>query len=63
MEVSGQLHDTAASPPGKEPPVPIVLGAGWAPKPVWTLWSKEKTLVHAGNQTLVPQLVGRRYTD
>jgi hypothetical protein len=25
-----------ALPPGKEPPVPIVREAGWAPEPVWT---------------------------
>jgi hypothetical protein len=33
MEVSGQLHDPAALPPGKEPPVPIGKEAGWAPEP------------------------------
>jgi hypothetical protein len=31
MEVSGQLHA----------PVPIGYEAGWAPKPVWTLWREE----------------------
>jgi hypothetical protein len=25
-----------ALPPGKEPPVPTVQEAGWAPEPVWT---------------------------
>jgi hypothetical protein len=25
-----------ALPPGKEPPVPMVQEAGWAPEPVWT---------------------------
>jgi len=30
MEVSGQLHATAALAPGKEPLVPTVLEAGWA---------------------------------
>jgi hypothetical protein len=27
-----------ALPPGKEPPVPTVQEAGWAPEPVWTQW-------------------------
>jgi len=30
--VSGQLHDAAALPPGKEPPVPTGQEAGWAPE-------------------------------
>jgi len=30
MEVSGQLHASAALPQGKEPPVPIGLENGWA---------------------------------
>jgi hypothetical protein len=36
MEVSGQLHEPAALPPGKEPLVPIGWEAGWAPEPVST---------------------------
>jgi hypothetical protein len=46
--VTGQLHAPAALPPGKEPPVPILWEAGWAPEPVWTLWRKQKynTTVH-----------------
>jgi hypothetical protein len=31
--MSGQLHDPAALPPEKEPLVPIVQEAGWAPEP------------------------------
>jgi len=31
MVVSDQIHASAALPPGKEPPVPIILRAGWAP--------------------------------
>jgi hypothetical protein len=34
MEVNVQLHAPAALPPVKEPPVPIVKEAGWAPEPV-----------------------------
>jgi hypothetical protein len=37
MEVIGQLHAPAALPPGKKPPVPVGLEAGWAPEPVWTV--------------------------
>jgi hypothetical protein len=29
LEASGQLHASAAFPPGKEPPVPIIQKAGW----------------------------------
>jgi hypothetical protein len=32
-----------ALPPGKEPPVPIVEEAGWAPEPVWTQRLEEKS--------------------
>jgi hypothetical protein len=30
MELSVELHNPAALPPGKEPPVTIVYEAGWA---------------------------------
>jgi hypothetical protein len=30
-----------ASPPEKEPPVPIGKEAGWVPEPVWTLWRRK----------------------
>jgi hypothetical protein len=43
MGVSGQRHAPAALyPPGKEPPVPIVQEAGWAPEPVWIQRLEEK---------------------
>jgi len=38
MEVSGQLYDSAALPPGEETPVPIGQEPGWDPEPVWTRW-------------------------
>jgi hypothetical protein len=44
VEMSGQLHAAVALPLRKEPPVPIGKEAGWAPEPVWTLWSREKPL-------------------
>jgi hypothetical protein len=40
MDVSGQLHATAALPPQKEPPVPIEYKAGWAIEVVWIFWRK-----------------------
>jgi hypothetical protein len=33
----------------------------WAPEPVWTLWSTDKSLAPAGNQTPAVQSVARRY--
>jgi hypothetical protein len=41
MEVIGQRHDPAALPIGKEPLVPIVQEAWWAPEPFWTRWWRE----------------------
>jgi hypothetical protein len=40
MEVSGHVHILAASPPGKEPLVPIRWEAGWATEAVWMLWRR-----------------------
>jgi hypothetical protein len=37
-----------ALPPGKEPPVPIVQEAGWAPEPVWTQRLEENPLPLSG---------------
>jgi hypothetical protein len=49
MEVSGQLQAPAALTPWKEPQVPIVYEAGWAPESVWKLWRRESFLVPFGN--------------
>jgi hypothetical protein len=35
--------------PGKGPPVPIVLEAGWAPEPVWTQKLEVKSFASAGD--------------
>ena len=37
MGMGGQRHASAALPPGKDP-LHIVQEAGWAPRPVWTVW-------------------------
>jgi hypothetical protein len=41
LEVSCQLHASAASPPRKEPPVPIAYKVRWTPESVWTTWRRE----------------------
>jgi hypothetical protein len=52
-----------ALPPGKEPTVPIVQEAGWAPEPVWTQRLEEKSSVSAGDRTPPVQTVASHYTD
>jgi hypothetical protein len=54
MGVSGQHHAPATLlPPGKEPPVPVVQEAGWAPEPVWTQRLEEKSFAPAGDRTSI----------
>jgi hypothetical protein len=51
--------------PGKEPPVPIVQEAGWAPEPVWTQRLEDKyfRLCRVSNlDRSVVQPVARHYT-
>jgi hypothetical protein len=62
MEVSGQLHAPAALSPGKEPLVPIVQEAGWAPEPFWMQWWGEKFPTPAGTRPPIVQPVAQRYT-
>lgn len=61
MVASGQLHVLAALPPGKESLVPIQQEAGWAPEPVWILWSTEKFLAPARNWNPATQSIN--YTE
>ena len=49
MEVSGLLHDPAASPSQKKAPIPTKKGAVCS-------WKTEKTLAPAGNLTIISQL-------
>jgi hypothetical protein len=53
MEVSGQLHAPSALPSEKDLPLFIEQEAGWAPKPVWKLWRRDKILAPAGTRTTV----------
>jgi hypothetical protein len=52
-----------ALPPGKEPPVPTLHEAGWAPEPVWTQRPEEKSSASVGDRTATVQSVVRPYTD
>jgi hypothetical protein len=65
MEVSGQLHATAALTPGKKPQVAIGNEAGWAPEPVWTTWRREHSCPYRDSNwdLSVVQPVALRYTD
>jgi hypothetical protein len=63
MEESGQLHAPAALPlPGKDPMVPIVWEAEWAPELAWTRWCVEKFVAPTGLEPPIIQPVAQRYT-
>jgi hypothetical protein len=49
--------------PGKAPPVPIGLEAGWAPEPVWTQRLEEQFFASAGDRTPFVQALVRHFTD
>jgi hypothetical protein len=53
MEISGQLHATAALHPREEPPGHVEDEAGWVPEPAWRIRRREKkkTLASLGIQT------------
>jgi len=57
MEVSGQLHATAALTLGKELPEPIGYEAGWATEPAWARWRRENIPAPAGNPIPVVQSI------
>jgi hypothetical protein len=52
-----------ALPPGKEPPIPTVQEAGWAPEPVWTQRGEEKSSASVGDRTPAAQSVVRHCTE
>jgi hypothetical protein len=57
MEVSGKLHAPAGLSLSQVPSILIRYEAIWAPEPVLMLWSREKFLASAGNQTPILQPV------
>jgi hypothetical protein len=59
MAVSGQLHDFAALPPEKEPPLHIGHETEWAPGAGH--WRREKKVLHCREWN--PGRPARRYTD
>jgi hypothetical protein len=63
--VSGQIHALAALSPGKQPLVPIVQEAGWAPEPVWTTWRSENSWPYLDSNSDPPviQPIASCYTD
>jgi len=56
MELSGQIHVSAAFTLGKETPVPIRRKTELTPEPVYTFLRREKFNAPAGNQTSVHPL-------
>lgn len=45
--MNSQPHAPVVLPRGKEVAVPMEQEAGWAPEPMWTIWSREKSVVPA----------------
>jgi hypothetical protein len=58
-----QIDITAALPLRERITVSVGYEAGQVPQPVWTLWSREKSLGSAKNRTPAVQLLARRYND
>jgi hypothetical protein len=53
-DIGTRWGEWSASRPGRVLlPVPIVEEAGWAPEPVWTRSSEEKSLASAGDRTSI----------
>jgi hypothetical protein len=50
MEMRGQLHALTDLTPGKKPGA-TECKVGWATKPVWSFWRREKPLDVAGIRT------------
>jgi hypothetical protein len=56
LDVSRQLHARAALPSEKKQPVAIGYETGWAPEPVWTLWSTEEPVSPTMKRLYIMQL-------
>jgi hypothetical protein len=59
MEVSGQLHDPAALPPGKE--LPVIRGGVGSKAGLHC--GEEKNLASAGNRSADVRPIGCRYAE
>jgi hypothetical protein len=60
---SFQIHASATLTEEKDPSLLFEEAVGWALESVWMVWSKEKYLALAGNQTPTIHPVTCRYTD
>jgi hypothetical protein len=63
MEVSGQVHASAALTTAKGAPAPIGWEVGSSPETFLTMWSREKSVASAGNRIPAVQPGASRYTD
>jgi hypothetical protein len=53
LELDGRGLDVL--PPGKNLPIPLVRNIGWALKPIWKVWGRDKFIDDARNQTPIPR--------
>jgi hypothetical protein len=51
VEHNGQLHASAALPPGKEPSILTTKEDGWDPKPIWSFGGEKNLLPMTGLET------------
>jgi hypothetical protein len=56
MEVSGQLHDLDTLSLWKMPPLLNKDEVVWAPKLVWILWRRDKSLATARALTMITKV-------
>jgi hypothetical protein len=54
MEINDQFTAPVALLQGNKPPILIGYEAGWAPEPVWTLWTRGKSLSLQGIEIRPP---------
>jgi hypothetical protein len=57
MQANGHLHTPALYPQGRHP-LASEYEVEWAPKLIWTLQKRDKSLTPTEYQTTIPQLSG-----